>query len=122
VVRTKLTIALVAALGLSLTGVGIAAQPEAGASPQPKAAPAGPAITIKDFMYNPAEVTATAGQPITITNNDGFNHTITAKDGTFNIDIPANGSVTLRVSRTGTFPYSCTYHPGQHNPATINVS
>lgn len=110
------------ALGLSYTGAGIAAQPKAGASPQPKAASTGPTITIKDFMYNPAELTATVGQPITITNNDGFNHTVTAKDSTFNIDVPGSGSVTLTVSKAGTFPYSCTYHPGQHNPATIIVS
>ena len=114
--------ALVAALGLSLTGVGIAAQPEAGATLQPQAAPGGPTITIKDFMYNPADLTAKVGQTITIANHDGFNHTVTAKDGTFNIDVPGNGSVTLTVSKAGAFPYSCTYHPGQHNPASITVS
>jgi plastocyanin len=122
VVRTKLIIVPVVALGLAVTGMTVAAQPEAGAGVQPKAAPAGPTITIKDFMYAPAEITARAGQAITITNNDGFNHTVTAKDGTFNLDVPANGTVTLTVSKAGTFPYSCTYHPGQHNPATITVS
>lgn len=122
-VRTKLIIAPVVALGLSsFTGIGVAAQPDAGASAQPKAAAAGPVITIKDFMYDPAEVTGKVGQAITITNSDGFNHTVTAKDGTFDLDVPGNGSVTLTVSKAGTFPYACTYHPGQHNPATITVS
>lgn len=122
VVRTKLIIAPVVALGLTFTGIGIAAQPGAGASVQPKAAPAGPTITIKDFIYSPAEVAAKVGQAITIANSDGFNHTVTAKDGTFDLDVPPNGSVTLTVSKAGTFPYTCTYHPGQHNPATITVS
>ena len=122
VVRTKLIIAVVVALGLSFTGISFAVQPGAGASAEPKAAPAGPMITIKDFIYDPAEVTAKVGQAITIVNNDGFNHTVTAKDGTFDLDVPGNGSVTLTVSKAGTFPYSCTYHPGQHNPATIKVS
>jgi len=67
-------------------------------------------------------IAAKVGQPITVTNNDGFNHTVTAKDGTFNVDVPGNGSVTLTVPTAGSFPYSCTYHPGQHNPASINVS
>jgi plastocyanin len=122
VVHTKLIIAPVVALGLSLIGIGIVTQSDAGASAEPKAGMAGPTVSIKDFMYNPAEITANVGQSITIANNDGFSHTVTAKDGTFDLDVPANGSVTLTVSKAGRFPYSCTYHPGQHNPATITVS
>ncbi len=114
--------AVVVALGLSFAHSSFAVQPGAGASTEPKAAPAGPTITIKDFIYDPADVTGKAGQSITIANNDGFNHTVTAKDGTFDLDVPGNGSVTLTISKAGTFPYSCTYHPGQHNPATITVS
>ena len=109
---TKLTIAL-GSLALSTTAVGVASV---------KAEPAGATVTIKDFMYSPADLAAKIDQPATITNNDGFSHTVTAKDGTFDIDVPPNGSVTLKVSKAGSFPYSCTYHPGQHNPATINVS
>lgn len=116
VVETKLIVALVVALGLSVAGIGLGTEPEA------KAAPAGPTITIKNFIYDPAEMTARVGQAITIVNSDGFNHTVTSKDGTFNVDVPGNGTVTLTVSKAGAFPYSCTYHPGQHNPATITIS
>ena len=109
----KLGKASIAVLGLSM-GVGFFAPSGAEA--------AGPTITIKEFMYNPADISAKVGQPITVTNDDGFNHTVTAKDGTFNIDVPGKGTVTLTVSKAGVFPYMCTYHPGSHNPATINVS
>lgn len=109
---TKLTIAL-GSLALSTTTLGLAPV---------TAQQSGAAVIIKDFMYNPADLSVKAGQPVTITNNDGFNHTVTAKDGTFDIDVPANGSVSLTVPKAGSFPYTCTYHPGQHNPATINVS
>ena len=111
---TKFTVVIIAATGLAATGV-------AAASPL-RAQQAGPAVTIKDFMYNPAELAAKRGQPITITNNDGFVHSVTAKDGSFAIDVPANGTVTLTIPKAGSFPYSCTYHPGQHNPASFNVS
>jgi plastocyanin len=111
----KLSLILTAALGVSLVGVGVTSQREAGAQ-------ANSAISIKDFMYNPAEITAKAGQPIEISNNDGFVHSVTAKDGAFNIDVPPNGKATLMVPKAGSFPYSCTYHPGQHNPASITVS
>lgn len=109
---TKLIIAL-GTLVLSSSAVGVASV---------KAQQADTTVTIKDFMYNPADVAAKVGQPVTITNNDGFAHTVTAKDKTFDVDVPANGSVTLMVPRAGSFPYTCTYHPGQHNPATINAS
>ena len=83
---------------------------------------AGATVSIKDFMYNPADIGVKVGQPVTVKNDDGFAHTVTAKDRTFDLEVPANGTVTLTVSKAGSFPYTCTYHPGQHNPAVINVS
>ena len=121
--RTKFSLGLLAAVGFSFSGIGFASSHrDAAALPAVSAAQADPTISIKDFMYNPAVIAAKVGQPITVTNNDGFNHTVTAKDGTFNVDVPGNGSVTVTVPKAGSFPYSCTYHPGQHNPASINVS
>lgn len=113
---TVLTACLAAALGLSFTAVTVTSEREAGAQA------AGPAISIDQFQYNPAEVAATVGQPITVTNNDEFPHTVTAQDGTFDVVVPAKGSATVTVPKAGSFPYTCTYHPGQHNPATINAS
>ena len=118
---TKFTIVLAAVPALVFTPAAVASEREA-ATGSVKPQQAGPVITIKDFIYSPADLAAKVGQPITITNNDGFAHTVTAKDGTFDLDIPANGTVTLNVPKAGSFAYTCTYHPGQHNPATINVS
>lgn len=115
---TMFTAGLVAALGLSFTAVGIASEGEATA----QAAPAAGTISIDSFQYNPAELAATVGQPITITNNDEFPHTVTAQDSTFDVEVPAKGSATVTVPKAGSFPYTCTFHPGQHNPATINAS
>ena len=109
-------------LALPFTAVGVATEREAAATAPVEPQQAGTVITIKDFIYSPADLAAKVGEAITITNDDGFAHTVTAKDGTFDLDVPANGNVTLKVSKAGAFPYTCTYHPGQHNPATINVS
>jgi plastocyanin len=106
---TKLTVAL------GVMTLSLAAAPTVEAQ-------GGPTITIKDFIYDPADLAARVGQEVTVTNSDGFDHTITANDGTFDMNVPPNGSVTLKMSKAGSFPYTCTYHPGQHNPATINVS
>ena len=110
-----LTAALGVALGLSVTGVGVA--PGSGTA---HAQTSG--ITIQQFQYNPAEYAAKVGQPITVTNNDDAPHTVTAKDGSFDVTVPAKGSATVTVPKAGSFPYTCTFHPGQHNPASIKAS
>lgn len=115
-ILTKLTFGLVAVLGFSFTAVSVASEPQAGAQE------GGPAITITDFQYEPAELAVKAGDTVTITNNDLAPHTVTARDGSFNADVPANGTATVTVPNAGSFPYYCTYHPDQHNEATINAS
>ena len=114
---TKLTIALVAALGMAFTAVGVVADAhQAGAQTAAKA------ITIKDFQYSPADLAVKVGDKVTITNNDDAPHTVTAKDGSFNADVPAHGTATLTVPAAGSHPYYCTYHPTGHNPAKIDAS
>ena len=113
---TMLAVSFVIALGLAVTAIG-AAPHKAGAAAQGQSA-----ITISDFQYNPAELAAKVSQPITVTNNDDVPHTVTAKDGTFDVQVPAKGSATVTVPKAGSFPYTCTLHPGQHNPASIKAS
>ena len=115
-ILTKFTIGLVAIIGLSFTAVGISSEPHAGAQE------GGKTITIQDFQNSPAELAVKVGETITVTNNDVTPHTVTAKDGAFNADVPANGTATLTVPKAGSFPYDCTYHPGQHNPSSITAS
>lgn len=124
---TKLNIA--AAMGLCLTAMGAIYQNGTVATAAVRVQQADPKITITtqaadpEYIYDPAELNAKIGQPITITNNDPKGpHSVTAKDGTFDVDVPPNGSVTLTVPKAGSFPYSCNYHPGLHNPASISIS
>jgi plastocyanin len=49
-------------------------------------------------------------------------HTVTAEDGSFDVTVPAKGNATVTVPSAGSFPYTCSLHPGQHNPAKINAS
>ncbi len=96
--HAKLSVLLSGALGLSLVSVDTASEREA-----------------------PAELTGTTGQPARSANNDGFIRFVTANDGTFNVDVRPN-TKTVTVSEAGALPYSCTYQPGQQNPASINLS
>lgn len=106
---------LVVALGL-LTAVGVAPGGETAAEAQSAG------ITIEQFQYKPDQFAAKVGQPITITNNDDVEHTVTAKDGAFDATVPPKGTAQVTVPKAGSFPYTCTLHPGQHNAASINAS
>ena len=123
--RTKLLAALVAIAGLSFGALGIVAHDEANASPALKAD--NPTITIANegvnYTFSPAQLSAKVGQAITITNKDPNGvHSVTAKDHSFSVDVPPQTSVTLTVSKAGSYPYYCQYHPDAHNPATLNIS
>jgi plastocyanin len=116
-----------AVAGLSFTVFGVVAPVQAHATPASAPAPANPTITITsqgvNYTYSPAQVSAKVGQPITITNKDPNGvHSVTANDRSFSVDVPPQGSVTLKVSKAGSYPYYCTYHPDAHNPATLTIS
>ena len=115
-ILTKLTIGLLAVLGMALTAVSVASNAPAGAQA------GGKTITIKDFKNSPADLQTKVGETVTVNNGDDAPHTVTAKDGSFNVEVPPHGTATLTVSKAGNHPYECTYHPGQHNPASINAS
>ena len=123
----KLAVAVAAVVGLSSTALGVGLASEAHASPAAPPAQGNPTITITakgtNYTNSPAQVNAKVGQAITIINKDPVTvHSVTAKDRSFTVDVPANGTVTLTVSVPGSHPYYCTYHPDTHNPATITIS
>lgn len=61
------------------------------------------------FGAMPAEVRP--GDIIVWDNRDMFRHSATDK-GVFDIDLPAGKAVRMRVTKAGTFPFVCKYHPG----------
>lgn len=66
----------------------------------------GTMITIKDFAFQPARLTVSAGQMITVTNEDSATHTITAEDGSFDSgDLKQGETYTFSVGEAGTVPY-----------------
>ena len=124
---TKVTIAAV--VGLCFTAIGGIYQNEAPATTTVNVQQTNPTITITrqggdpTYLYNPDQLTAKAGETITITNNDPNGiHSVTADDRSFSVDVPPEGSATLTIETAGSHPYFCTYHPDQHNEASIIVS
>lgn len=71
-------------------------------------AAAGPVLTIKDFAFG--AVAPKAGEKITLTNADSANHTVTADDGSFSVDVAAGASANLTIAKAGSYAIHCKIH------------
>lgn len=98
-----------------------ASAPAVGAACAESAAAGEVSVTIAEFTFSPADITASIGQTITFTNNDSAPHTATLDDdscGTTNI---ANGEAGgLTFSTAGTFPFHCAVHPNMKGTITVS--
>lgn len=87
---------------------------DAVATPAPPAATpvAATAVTIQNFAFAPAVITVPVGTAVTWTNQDIEQHTVTARDKTFDSGVLANGkSFRFTFSKAGTYDYNCIIHP-----------
>lgn len=72
----------------------------------------GTTITIENFQYAPAALTARPGHAIEVVNRDDTVHTITADDETsFDTgDLAGGDTATIAVDAPGTYRYFCAIH------------
>ncbi|MFJ7244409.1 cupredoxin domain-containing protein [Kitasatospora sp. NPDC098652] len=86
------------------------------------AASSGTRITIKNFQFQPADLTVPPGQSVTVVNEDSTAHTVTADDKSFDTKtINGGASATFTAPSTpGSHPYICSIHQYMH--ATLTVS
>jgi plastocyanin len=83
----------------------------------PAATPSTPAVaaasmTVKGFKFADT-VSAAPGATVTVTNGDSSDHTVTAKDGSFGIPLPADGQNSfVAPTAPGTYSFYCQIHPG----------
>ena len=76
------------------------------------AAPAAPAVTIKDDAFSPQTLAVGVGQTVTFTNDDDDAHTVTATDGSFDSKgLDTNGAWRHTFIKPGTYAYFCELHP-----------
>lgn len=79
------------------------------------------APVISDFAFDPDPISITVGDAVTWTNEDGFAHTVTADDDSFdsgNLDSGATFEQTF--DEAGEFTYHCNIHPQM--TGTVSVS
>jgi plastocyanin len=81
-------------------------------------------VWMKGMAFTPATITVKAGTTIKWTNKDNTPHTVTSDAGsleTFDSGSIANGGTfSWQFSTTGTFTYTCTFHPGMKGTVIVN--
>jgi len=69
-------------------------------------------ITIREFMFNPMQLTIKAGANVTWVNQDDDIHTVASDTGLFRSGALDTGNeFTFRFDKPGTYQVFCTLHP-----------
>jgi len=76
------------------------------------AAPRTYVVVIDKMKFGPAPAQLHKGDSIVWFNRDFLRHTATAVDKSFNVDLPAGAKAKTTLTKTGTIPFNCRYHPG----------
>jgi plastocyanin len=121
---TTASFVLVAAIALAAcSGSSGSAAPAAttqAASQAPAAGGGATAVDIKNFAFNPATVSATAGGKVTWTNSDTTAHTVTFDDGSADSgNLAAGATFDHTFATAGTFGYHCTIHSSMKGTVTV---
>jgi len=99
-----------AAGGAATTAASGGAAPAAGAG----------AVTIKDFAFDPGDLTVAKGTTVTWKNDDSATHRIKSGDGSFDSKDLKNGdSFDHTFDTAGTFDYICGIHPSMKGKITV---
>ena len=76
-------------------------------------------ITTSNLVFSPAEATVKVGDTVELVNKDVLVHTATARNGDFDVNMPAKKTVTFVVKKPGTVEYYCRFHPNMK--ATLKI-
>lgn len=90
------------------------------APPPAAAAPRTYTIVIDKLKFGAAPAGVKAGDTILWVNKDLFRHTATARDGSFNIDLPAGKTGRTVIRKVGAIPFVCKFHPGMRGVLKVS--
>ena len=80
-------------------------------APSASAKPAVHTVVIQQMKFGPAPTGVRAGDTIVWANKDMFRHTATARDKSFDVDLPAGATGRTVVGKAGTITFYCRFHP-----------
>lgn len=98
------------------------AAPSAAAGACAKSTDAGTvAVSIKDFAFSPAQITAKVGDVVAFTNGDTTAHTATLDDASCDAGTIAPGTTgALVFTAPGTYPFHCAIHSQMKGTITVS--
>lgn len=68
-------------------------------------------VVIENIAFGPADLTVTVGETVEWVNKDVVAHTSTARNGDWDVTIPAGEKARVVLKKAGTVEYYCQYHP-----------
>jgi plastocyanin len=77
-------------------------------------------IVLDKMQFGPAPVGLHPGDTLVWQNDDVLRHSATARDKSFDIDLPAKTSVSITVGAPGTVAFFCKFHPGMTGTLVIS--
>ena len=80
-------------------------------SPAHAAAPQTHVVVIDKMKFGPVPGAVRPGDTIIWVNKDMFRHTATARNGSFNVDLPPNARGRTMVRASGAIRFYCKHHP-----------
>ena len=93
-------------------------------APSPKAISS--SVDIRLFQFQPGQLQVKAGTPVTWTNQDDIEHTVTSgtperPDGRFNFVLSGKGTTSrFTFTEAGTYPYFCNRHQSMRGEIRVN--
>ena len=106
----------------TLVGAGCKSEGGGDVTPDSTAPPNVPAgqVLVKGIAFNPKEVQAKVGTPVTWKFDDGgLEHTVTADDNSFDSGRMSSGSFNHAFTAAGTFNYHCQVHARMHGTVIV---
>jgi plastocyanin len=76
-------------------------------------------VTLQSMKFGPTPSGLHVGDVIVWQNNDFLRHTATARDGSFDIDLPPHTQAKLTLAKAGTIAFFCKFHPGMTGTLTV---
>ncbi|ACA20696.1 conserved hypothetical protein [Methylobacterium sp. 4-46] len=77
-------------------------------------------IRVEDLAFVPAQVSARVGDTVEWVSRDFVAHTATARDETWDVAIPPEGTGHIVLIRAGEIEYYCRYHPAMRGRMSIH--
>jgi plastocyanin len=104
---TSLALAGAMAVSTALTGM-------------PAALAAEYTVVLDKMAFGPLPAELHVGDTIVWQNDDIFRHSATARDKSFDVDLPSKAAVPMVLTTAGTFEFFCKFHPGMKGTLVIS--